>query len=136
MLQISNLNVYYGESHILRNVDMSVAYVAPLNLALEDERIYKFLDTVGTKACRHDLLRIQRRVLTEYDESLQRLEWFNKGAKNRFDYYLSLCSSCLSFPELGIPVQVQPRNRISQRVVRFARTLSTILSRSRFSNPR
>ena len=25
MLQISNLNVYYGESHILRNVDLSVA---------------------------------------------------------------------------------------------------------------
>ncbi|MGA1621373.1 MAG: ATP-binding cassette domain-containing protein, partial [Synechocystis sp.] len=25
MLQISNLNVYYGESHILRNVDMSIA---------------------------------------------------------------------------------------------------------------
>ncbi|MEH1850554.1 MAG: hypothetical protein V7L11_02455 [Nostoc sp.] len=24
MLQISNLNVYYGESHILRNVDLSV----------------------------------------------------------------------------------------------------------------
>lgn len=25
MLQVSNLNVYYGESHILRNVDLSVA---------------------------------------------------------------------------------------------------------------
>lgn len=25
MLQISDLNVYYGESHILRNVDMSIA---------------------------------------------------------------------------------------------------------------
>lgn len=24
LLDISNLNVYYGESHILRNVDMSV----------------------------------------------------------------------------------------------------------------
>ena len=25
MLQVSDLNVYYGESHILRNVDLSVA---------------------------------------------------------------------------------------------------------------
>jgi ABC-type branched-subunit amino acid transport system ATPase component len=24
MLQVSNLNVYYGESHILRNVDLSI----------------------------------------------------------------------------------------------------------------
>ena len=24
MLRVSNLNVYYGESHILRNVDMSI----------------------------------------------------------------------------------------------------------------
>jgi urea transport system ATP-binding protein len=25
MLQLSNLNVYYGESHILRNVDLTVS---------------------------------------------------------------------------------------------------------------
>ena len=68
------------------DVDVSVPYVAPLNLALEEKRIYEFLDTVGTKECRQKIYEVQKRILAERGASLQRLHWYNKGARLEFNY--------------------------------------------------
>lgn len=68
------------------DVDVSVPYVAPLNLALEEERIYAFLDTVGSKACRTAICDIQRTVLENRDEVLPKLKWYAKGADLKFEY--------------------------------------------------
>lgn len=52
------------------DADASVCYVAPLNLAAEDPRIYHFLDNVGTEECRQKMIQFQREVLKRTDELL------------------------------------------------------------------
>ncbi|HBP44653.1 MAG TPA: hypothetical protein DD635_02030 [Flavobacteriales bacterium] len=68
------------------DVAASVPYVAPLNLALEDERIYDFLRKVGSRQCRKNIEAIQFRILKDYDESLLRLNWHARGQALRFNY--------------------------------------------------
>ncbi len=68
------------------DVDISVPYVAPLNLELEESRIFTFLDTVGTKECRDQLKSVQFRLLKNRQESLMKLHWFSKGAGLKFTY--------------------------------------------------
>jgi hypothetical protein len=50
------------------DVDARVPYVAPLNYALEDERIYTFLDNVGSKKCRRAIHKFQKMALHKQDE--------------------------------------------------------------------
>lgn len=50
------------------DVDVSVPYVAPINLAQEDPRIYMFLNTVGTAECREKIRKFQRAFLSKKDE--------------------------------------------------------------------
>lgn len=66
------------------DVDVSVPYVAPLNLALEEERIYTFLDTVGNESCRNALYEVQKNVLKGRTQALPRLKWYAKGARLNF----------------------------------------------------
>jgi hypothetical protein len=68
------------------DVDVSMPYVAPLNHELEEQRIYKFLNNVGTKQCRSDVLAFQKRILTNRAYNLERLSWFVKGRDLKFDY--------------------------------------------------
>lgn len=68
------------------DVDVSVPYVAPLNLALEEERIYEFLDTVGTKECRQGIYNVQKRILENREEAMTKLKWYGKGAGLKFNY--------------------------------------------------
>jgi len=68
------------------DVDVSVPYVAPLNLATEDQRIYSFLDTVGTEACRAKIFDVQKRILQNREEAFNCLKWFAKGANYEFTY--------------------------------------------------
>ena len=68
------------------DVDVSVPFVAPLNLSLEEERIYTFLDTVGTEACRTAIYEVQKEVLKNRDYALPRLKWYAKGAGLNFTY--------------------------------------------------
>ena len=69
-----------------KDVDISVPYVAPLNLALEEKRIYEFLDTVGTKECRDKIYNLQKRLLENREAALEKLHWYNKGAGLEFTY--------------------------------------------------
>jgi len=50
------------------DVPVTVPYVAPLNIAEEDPRIYHFLRNVGTKDCRTKIIKYQREVLKRADE--------------------------------------------------------------------
>ncbi len=50
------------------DVDVSVPYVAPINLAQEDPRIYMFLNNIGTEECREKIRRFQRAFLLKKDE--------------------------------------------------------------------
>jgi len=75
------------------DVDVSVPYVAPLNIAEEDPRIYHFLDNVGTKECRDKMIKFQREVLKREDEML---EMFISDSK-RSGYTYSIGSDRLIF---------------------------------------
>lgn len=68
------------------DVDVSIPYVAPLNYEYEEKRIYKFLDEIGTKECRDDLLELQRDLLTHSSEIIPLLEYYVKGRNLKFNY--------------------------------------------------
>lgn len=68
------------------DVEVSVPYVAPLNLVLEDERIYKFLDTIGTDTCKEQIKDLQIDLLKNKDKLLPLLKWYVKGAGSEFSY--------------------------------------------------
>lgn len=63
------------------DVDVRIPYVAPLNKSIEDQRIYSFLDQVGTKACRKKIRKFQKYALKHQDELLPAFREFseNKG---------------------------------------------------------
>lgn len=69
------------------DVDVSVPYVAPINRTYEDERLYNFLDTIGTEACHQRIVDFQISVLKKRKEMLPLVHWYNKGAKNKFEYF-------------------------------------------------
>lgn len=69
------------------DVDVSVNYVGPINNAFEDKRIYKFLDTVGTKACRDKIYNFQKYVLKNKKEILPLLKAYSLGANLTYQYH-------------------------------------------------
>jgi hypothetical protein len=52
------------------DVDVSIPYVAPVNLDVEDKRLVEFLDNVGTAECRANILEFQRAILSDYGAAL------------------------------------------------------------------
>ena len=68
------------------DVDVSIPYVAPVNHSDEDQRIYEFLDNVGTPACRKDLYEYQVRMLKDAELMKSYLKWFAKGQGLEFSY--------------------------------------------------
>lgn len=55
--------VMYHSFHYPDDVDVRVPYVAPLNFSVEDERIYTFLEEVGSAGERRKIRRFQKRAL-------------------------------------------------------------------------
>lgn len=72
------------------DVDLTVPYVAPLPNSLEDKRIYRFLDTVGTENCRNKIFNVQRFLLEHEDEAVNKLKWYLKNKNLTFTYFGSL----------------------------------------------
>ncbi len=72
------------------DVDLAVPYVAPMNKSLEDERIYTFLDTMGSSECRRRIFDFQVSMLKNESEMLEKLTWYAKGKNSRFDYLGSI----------------------------------------------
>lgn len=68
------------------DVDVAIPYVAPIDNALEDKRIYTFLDTIGTPACRQKIADFQKFLLKNEDKALEKLKWYAKGAQLKFKY--------------------------------------------------
>ncbi len=72
------------------DVVVSIPYVAPFNKGLEDKRIYTFLDTIGTPECRKKIQDFQIYLLQHRKEALDKINWFSKGAKLKYEYLGSL----------------------------------------------
>lgn len=68
------------------DVEVSIPYVAPFNLSLQDARIYHFLDTIGSDDCRKGLLDVQLRILQNREVTLEWLRWYAYGAGLSFAY--------------------------------------------------
>ena len=76
------------------DVDATVAYVAPINLAQEDPRIYQFLQTVGDEETRKKIEQFQIALFKREDEILplvepqiQRNRWtFAMGLSKAYEY--------------------------------------------------
>jgi hypothetical protein len=79
-------NSIYYRYFYPEDVDVTIPYVAPLNLALGDERIYKFFDTVNTAECRNKIRDFQIRMLKERKSVLPLLKWYSKGKGLEFNY--------------------------------------------------
>lgn len=68
------------------DVDAAVPYVAPIDRAYEDERIYSFLDNVGTKATRDKIFEFQIRLFKNRDKIMPLLKAYAQGAGLTFSY--------------------------------------------------
>ena len=62
------------------DVEISVPYVAPLNFSTEEQRVYRFLETVGTAECREKILNFQTELLKQKKRFLKE---FKKMAEQR-----------------------------------------------------
>lgn len=105
---------YYPE-----DVDVAIPYVAPIDNALEDKRIYTFLDTIGTKVCREKIFEFQKFLLMNHDKAVEKLKWYSKGAGLNFDYVgnvakafeLSVLEYSFSFWQWGRSCDSIPTNK-------------------------
>jgi hypothetical protein len=67
-----------------QDVTATVAYVAPVPLAMEDERIWKFIWNVGTEECRAEIIAYQKLVLNKRAEMADRLKKFGEKFNQEF----------------------------------------------------
>ncbi len=101
------------------DVDVAIPYVAPVDNALEDTRIYTFLDTIGTPECRKKIFDFQEFLLKKEDKAIEKLNWYAKGAKLKFDYTgnigksyeLAVLEYSFSFWQWGYPCDSIPTNQ-------------------------
>jgi hypothetical protein len=71
--------VMYHSYYYPEDVDARVPYVAPLNFGVEDERIYTFLDQVGSSAERRKVYKFQKLALKNQDKYLEAFKEFSEG---------------------------------------------------------
>lgn len=69
-------------------VDVSVPYVAPLNLSQEDPRIYEFFYNVGDEECRSKVTQFQRTALQRRDEILPMIKEYS--SEKKYTYSIGL----------------------------------------------
>jgi len=67
------------------DVDVTVSYVAPLNFGVEDPRLTKFLNNVGSATCRKKIFEYQRRLLERREVLLPLMKWYCIGKGQKFD---------------------------------------------------
>ncbi len=116
------------------DVAACVSYVAPLTNAFEDERIYSFLDTVGTVECRTKLKSFQIRLLENRDEAISLLKEYYKETKRKFTYLsfeqafeYAVLEYPFSFWQSGGKCKDIPSNSISlKNAVRYLCSISPL----------
>lgn len=69
-----------------KDVSACVAYVAPLAKGIEDKRIYRFLDTVGSRTCRKNIRKLQTLLLKNKETIIPLLKKKYLDEGNRFTY--------------------------------------------------
>jgi len=79
-------NSIYYRYFFPEDVDVTVPYVAPINVSLGDERIYLFFDTVSTADCRNKIRDFQIRMLKERQKVMPLIKWYGKGKDLHFTY--------------------------------------------------
>ena len=78
--------VIYHSYYYPEDVDVRVPYVAPLNFGVEDERIYSFLDHVGSPKERRKVKKFQKMALKNQEDYLDAFKAFSE--KNGYSYEL------------------------------------------------
>ena len=78
--------VMYHSYYYPEDVDVRVPYVAPLNFGLEDERIYSFLDNVGSSKERRKVEKFQKMALKNQEEYMDAFKAFSE--KKGYSYEL------------------------------------------------
>ena len=71
------------------DVDVSIPYVAPLNSSSEDTRVYSFLRTVGTPACRDRVRAFQEELFKRKEDLMPLLEQHANERDYTFGFGLS-----------------------------------------------
>ncbi len=88
--------VMYHSYYYPEDVDVRVPYVAPLNFKVEDERIYSFLDQVGSKRDRRKVKKFQKMALKHQERYIPAFIEFSEekgytyelagGMENAYEY--------------------------------------------------
>jgi len=79
--------VMYHSYYYPEDVDARVPYVAPLNYGVEDERIYSFLDQVGSPGERKKVMKFQKLALKKQEKYLDAFKAFSN--KKGYTYELA-----------------------------------------------
>ncbi|HPE86986.1 MAG: S28 family serine protease [Bacteroidales bacterium] len=107
------------------DVDVTVGYVCPINLAREDPRIFSFLKTVGTEPCREKIYDFQKYLLENKKEFLPIFDYLTdkKGLTYSMGkeaaYELVICEYAFAFWQWGVGCdnipgpQTQPKDAVS-----------------------
>ena len=78
--------VIYHSYYYPEDVDVRVPYVAPLNFGVEDERIYSFVDHVGSPKERRKVKKFQKMALKNQEDYLDAFKAFSE--KKGYSYEL------------------------------------------------
>lgn len=85
----------YHKRFYPNDVDVAVPIVAPLNLEVNDQRIYKFLANVGTHECRDKIRKIQTYLLANRDKTFpefcEKVDNYNYTFSHSLDTIFELC---------------------------------------------
>ncbi len=93
---------YYPE-----DVDVTVGYVCPINFSREEQRVYSFLQNVGTEECRTKIKYYQDYMLENKKDFLPAFEYLTKKQKLTFSmgaeaaYELAVCEYPFAFWQWG-----------------------------------
>lgn len=118
--------VMYHSFYYPGDVDARVPYVAPLNYSIEDERIYSFLDQVGSPADRRKVKRFQKLALKHQERYIPAFREFSEkkgytyeitgGVEKAYEY--CVLEYAFAFWQWGyVPVQKIPGRIVSPRAL-------------------
>ncbi len=68
------------------DVDVTIPYVAPVNHSKADQRLYDFLNEIGTAGCRNKIKAFQRDMLANAADAKALLKWYYLGKDLKFNY--------------------------------------------------
>ena len=66
------------------DVDASVAYVAPINFSVDDNRVYEWFKIVSTPECRQKVKNLQKHIL--YNRDIYFPKFVETAEKNKYEY--------------------------------------------------